>query len=407
MTPDVTPADGATASTTDAQPGAASATTSPNAKIKTAYVVKKFLVMWAFFMVVLVGLALIVNIDWAKPYCQTALSQAFHRKVRIGHLTWTFGLNGLEVETTRMAVENKDGTPFLTAGQCQMGVSFVNLLHKRLVISHLSFRKPELWAERVQRNTWNFQDIFELGPDVRYLQFQKGKVHIADKMPHQPNPAPEWQPIDLNDVKLQFVWPHKHKKTPFQLSFKLTKPTYTTSFQMSGLGSGELENWQDNHYKFDIKAEKVNADDFRSFVMAISERINWGQPATDTTGKNVESQDLKGLFNFKVDAEGILSKGLDANISAEGEHLSFGTPVLGMVKANEATTEAKVTLNKKKIQWTDMVTRISNIEIKSRGELVDWQEKDTQYSANLDSNVEDLSKLGKIISLPKTGGSQA
>lgn len=351
-------------------------------------IIRKFMAMWLAFVVILIGVALLVDIDWAKPYCQTALTQMFHRKVRIGHLTWSFGLNGLEVETTKLAVYEPNGAPFLIAGTSEIGIGILPLFTKRMVISHLNFVQPEIWAIRTAQANWNFDDLLEAGPDIRYLQIQNGKMHLIDRIP---NKVEAWKVVDLNEVKLKFVWPHKSKKTPFYLAFKLPKQGYTTSFDLSGLGSGELANWQDNKYSFKATVSRANPEDMMPFLRAISDR-----PLSTTEGGRKFEQ-LQGLFDFKIEGGGTLSKGITADVSAEAQKFSFDAPVIGTIKAPEATTTAKVRIDTKNLEWKDMVTKLANVELTSHGTVSDWSQKLPLYSANFDSHIKDLGEVSRLV----------
>lgn len=358
-------------------------------------IIRKFMAMWLTFIVILIGVALLVDIDWAKPYCQAALTQMFHRKVKIGHLTWSFGLNGLEVETSKLAVYESNGAPFLIAGSSEIGIGILPLFSKKMVISHLNFVQPEIWAIRTAQANWNFNDLLELGPDIRYFQVQNGKLHLIDRIP---NKEEAWKVVDLNEIKLKFVWPHKSKKTPFYLAFKLPKKGYTTSFDLSGIGSGELQNWQDNKYNFKATVSRANPEDMMPFLRAISDR-----PLSTTEGGKKFEQ-LQGLFDFKIEGGGILSKGITADVSAEAQKFSFDAPVIGTIKAPEATTKAKVRIDTKNLEWQDMVTKLANVELTSHGTVSDWSKKLPLYSANFDSHIKDLGDVSRLVS--KDGSSK-
>ncbi|MBI2809421.1 MAG: hypothetical protein HYX67_01125, partial [Candidatus Melainabacteria bacterium] len=241
---------------------------------------------------------------------------------------------------------------------------------------------------------WNFNDLLEFGPDIRYFQVQNGKLHLIDRIP---NKVEAWKVVDLNEVKLKFVWPHKAKKTPFYLAFELPKKGYTTSFDLSGIGSGELQNWQENKYNFKAIVSRANPEDMMPFLRAISDR-----PLSTTEGGKKFEQ-LQGLFDFKIEGGGILSKGITADVSAEAEKFSFDAPVIGTIKAPEATTKAKVRIDTKNLEWKDMVTKLANVELTSHGTVSDWNKKLPLYSANFDSHIKDLGDVSRLVS--KDGGS--
>src|ERR1700722_7364260 len=99
----------------------------------------RFLLTWFSAVLILVGFALITDIDWLKPKIEQITEDAIHRRVFFGHLTWSFGLNGLFFNPTRFLVKKQSGTTFLQAGPSEIGIAFVPLFSGKLVIRHVHF----------------------------------------------------------------------------------------------------------------------------------------------------------------------------------------------------------------------------------------------------------------------------
>ncbi len=375
--------------------------------VKPISIAYKFLLAWFVFIGLLFAIALITNIDWAKPFLQRQISQMIHREVKLGHLAWNFGLNGLAVETNRLIIKDEDGSDFLTAAHAEMGVAFVALLNKQLIIRHLSFKKPELWAVRKKMHAWNFDDLMEIGPDIRFVQAEHGIVHIVDKASGQ---EPRWQPLTLDDVDLQFVYPLKNKKSPVHLSFKLKRPTYATTCSFTSLGGGPYD-WKANKYLFDAEADQLSLDDFMPFVRAVAEieqRFELKQTAAQTGSAEMQAKKLaadkaqamasiSGLFHVKLKGEGAWDTGLTAKLNVLAKDFSLVAPAFGVVTAPKAASDAEVYIDRQKLSWKDLVFKVANLELHSHGVIRNWKKQKSDYSANVAGHIGDLRDLNGLV----------
>ncbi len=181
-------------------------------------------------MLCVVGLAL--NADWCKPQFETALSQLFHRKVRLGHMSWSFGFNGLAIATNKVEVDEMNDAPFLRAQRTEIGVSFRPLLKGDVELHHLDFRKPEFWFTREMNGDWNFADLIKFGPDVRIIQINDAA-----------STSRIWRPLLLIKVVLISIKCSsnlsgfkKKVSKPFFLSFELKQPKYLTQVRIGWSG---------------------------------------------------------------------------------------------------------------------------------------------------------------------------
>ena len=105
---------------------------------RSRWLILKFLALWAGSIAVLVLVALLVDINWAKPRLESGLGQTLHRKIKLGHLRWHLGLNGLMILTRSLSINEMDGEPFLNARGSNIGLAFVPIaLCSKLIIKHL------------------------------------------------------------------------------------------------------------------------------------------------------------------------------------------------------------------------------------------------------------------------------
>lgn len=347
----------------------------------------KFLLGWFLSVLVISIVGLALNADWCRPHFENALSNLFHRNVKLGHISWSFGLNGLAIATNKIQLDEIDGSPFLKAGRTEIGVAFRPLIKGDVELHHLDFQKPELWATREENGKWNFTDLIKFGPDVRIIQIVDGRLHLTDMAA----PKAYRSSLNLDDLQLKFVWPKKKLSKPFFVSFKLTQPKYTTTFQMSGLGVGAIEDWQSNHYTINVAAKQINPDDglrLAAFLMKPEDSAE------------LQPRQLSGLFDISVKGQGTLAEGIKLDATMEADKLVLKDPKMGSIHALSANSKGRLTLDKQKIAWDELTLNLPGVNLKSKGELRKWQGSKSEYSSNFSGSVEDLRSLNTLLKAP-------
>lgn len=411
--------------------------------------VGRFLLGWTLSVAVLFVITLLAHADWCRPQIERAMRDVFHRNISLGHLNWSLGMNGLAISTSRISANEFSGRPFVRAGRSEIGIAFLPLLTGKIIVQHLDFDAPEVWAIRVAPDKWNFDDLLVAGPDIRFIQLSKGKLHLIDRAGLK-NVA---EPMELADVSLKFVWPKKNRTRPFLFAFKIHKPNYVTTVNLNGLGVGALQDWKTNTYKLAFKAQRVNPADVRalgkyfqeleavtmpvinaaanqttsaattsaSYIKASSKgsaassRRNAPVPnsgasvplatvsssieaaQTQPTRKRPFIEDLQGLFDISIKADGIFERGLKATADASVDGLSFVNPSIGTIHAPKASSHANFTIKDDRIEWQDCLLKLANIEVKSHGRLDKWQQKLPKYDAIVAADLKDFSEVAKII----------
>jgi len=346
---------------------------------------------WVLSITSLCFVALALNADWCRPQFESSLSQLFHRKVKLGHISWSFGFNGLAIATNKIAVDEMDDAPFLRAQRTEIGVAFRPLLKGEVVLHHLDFKKPEFWFVREMSGDWNFADLIKFGPDVRIIQMTDGRLHLTDMAA----PAAYRSSLTLENVKLNFVWPKKKVSKPFFLAFQLKQPKYTTDVQLDGLGVGAIENWKSNHYTISLLAKRINPDDalrLAAFIMKPEDSVQ------------VKTRELSGLFDVTVKGDGTFDKGIKLAANMEAEGLVLRDPQLGTIKAPNATSQGQVIVDKEKIAWEELTLKLPGMKLTSKGHFSRLQGKQGDYSTSLTGKVDDLKVLNKLLGSPKGKG---
>src|SRR5262249_26342870 len=246
-------------------------------------------------------------------------------------------------------------------------------LNGKLIVRHLSFKRPELWAIRLNKSTWNFSDLLKPGLDIRLIQVEKGKLHLQDR---SADSKTAFKPYYFENIKLKLVSPREDRRWPFYLSFSLPHPDYTTHVKFTTLGYGLFERWRHNDYKFDLSADNLNPDDLGPLRHLLP--------------------DINGLFAINIEGEGALSKGVVAKASADIERLSVQAGSLGKLSAPAASSSARLHLTEDKLTWDDLSVKLGDVELRSSGQLADWQGKSPHYQARVSSRGADLSRLPQV-----------
>lgn len=366
-------------------------TTTPQSSPSLRRIIAKFLLMWFSFVLILIGVALITNVDWARRQVQEKLTEIFHRNVRVGHIWWHLGLNGLSVGSNKLKVYGADGKPFLISDKAEVGIAFRALVQGKLIIKHIALDKPELWAVKEGKNKWNFDDLLTPGLIIEYVETKEGLVHVRDGQ----GAKPAFEPFDVNDLDMKLVWPSKKKKRPFYLSFELPKAKEskkpTATFELLGIGVGELsEDWKHNDYQFDVTVKRFDPSDLDWLVHVFD-------VPRDILPPQSQLPTVNGLVDMKVKGAGTLAKGIEGSLNSTIANPKVKAPFFREIDATEAVTSGKFVVSEKDVNWKELDLRIGDIELKSEGKVLGWGETKRQYIVNLDAEFKDLGTLGKLL----------
>ena len=355
-------------------------------------VVLKFFCFWLSSLAILLVIALLCNIEWARPHIETALYQSFHRKVHLGRLSWSFGLHGLAIDTNKFELTELNGSPFIKSGPSEIGIAMLPLFQKKLVIKHLEFDEPEVWAIKLDGKRWNFSDLLTEGPEIRMLQIEHGKLHLRNKAPRtgvEPlleQSAPQqlsdmfelgsnWQEYDLKDIKLSLTLPHGERNWPLYLAFKVPfkdsgSGPYDSSVRLSATGKGKFEDWQKNKYKIDLQLQRFDPSRFRPLCIRLPK--------------------IKGICDLNVKGEGVFNDGFAATSDGTIAGLQMQAAENKELNISKASGSASLLIDPSTLQWNGLKLALEQWQLDSDGKLENWQKDLPSYEARVGGRLSDL-----------------
>lgn len=228
----------------------------------------KFVVLWLASLIVVLAVTLLNDVSWSRPYMERSLGQILNRQVKLGKMNWSLGLNGIAIGTKTLSVDEISGAPFLTAKHSEIGLSVLGLLQRQIVITYIEADQANLRLVKTATNKWNFDDLWQQGPEIRLVQLTGSKINVYDES--TPQVEKRIAPVQLEKVEMKVNFPKKNRTRPFFVSFSMPSAAGASTFTLDGLGIGEIENWKTNHYTFKADARKINPRDLERIVRFVS-----------------------------------------------------------------------------------------------------------------------------------------
>ncbi|MBZ0190025.1 MAG: hypothetical protein K8F91_27540, partial [Candidatus Obscuribacterales bacterium] len=349
----------------------------------------QFLLVWPLTLPVIAAVSLLSDINWTRPYMEDQLEDFLKRDVSLGKVYWSLGLNGVSIETTSLTINELGGQPFLTTKRSEVSVSVLPLLKGKLVIKHLDFHNPEIWLVKKGPHSWNFDDLLVEGPEIRLLQATESLVHIVDAASD-----PDWQrPFDLEQVKLTLNWPRKNKRLPFFFSASRHQDNFNSTLTLEGFGKGEFTTWPDNEYSFKVTARQINPKEATRLLELLEEG---NEQSKEAEGES-ELVSIEGLLNIDLKGQGTFNNGLKTTVALDIVGMTLHGGNIGHISAGDTRGEAVVDLSDDKLSWRDFSLKLHGIELKSSGELKQWQKEKSAIAAEIKGNIGDVKDLEFII----------
>ncbi|HEY9793014.1 MAG TPA: AsmA-like C-terminal region-containing protein [Candidatus Obscuribacterales bacterium] len=348
----------------------------------------RFVATWLAFLFVLACISLLTNLEWARPKVEQAMSDAFHRPVKLGRIGWTLGLNGLSIWSDKLVMTEQSGEPFVVAGESEIGVAFLPLMHKRVIIKHVEFHHPEVYATQLAPGKWNFSDLLVEGPEIHYVEVDDGVLHLRNRITQaQLAAAPivgtfantKWQSYDFQEVGVKLIFPKKNQRRPwpFYLSFKLPRTdngrTYKTAVSLTALCNGPFEKWQEHPCEIELSASQINLKDWNPFF-----RI---------------PDSVDALFDFRYKGKGLITDALSGELCGDAREITVKSDQQPIFSAPEAKWESLITVSGKQIEWSRAHLDVAGVDIQSHGQVNRWREGNPAYQAVLTANLQNLSQL--------------
>ncbi len=364
------------------------------ALMRPRWLIVRFVLGWILSIAILFILALMIDIDWMKPRLEAAIGENLHRSVKLGHLRWHFGLNGITVLTRTLKVNELDGDPFILAKRSNIGIAFTPLLQGKLIVKFIQIDHPEIWAVKLKPGAWNFEDLLEPTIDVRFIEVDAGTVHLSD----QSKEAISKESLTLKNVDLKLNWPSRGMSSPLYLSFNtdtVNKEKIPGHVRLDGLGRATDKSFERTNYTVKVNATNLQANDLRRFMAVVGDDKRMKE-ALDPQGQNLS---VKGMLDFDAEVVGSLTDGFAADIKTHIKDFVVASRDMGKVHTKGMSTAGAVQLTDGLIGWQDLDLSLGPLKIKSNGELRDWKEKKASYSVTAKSQINDLANLTKHIDI--------
>lgn len=366
-----------------------------NRKKQTVTMVRSKLRERIFFAALTVGAAGFVCLiasphfvmdSWSRDRIQTIMSQWLTRPVHLGETSWSLGLNGLILHSESFSVDEKDGkTTFLQSGQTEIGLALLPMAQGKFYAHHIKLVDPQISAIHISGKRWNFSDLPQ-APGLKYLssiEVSGGQVDITDQ---EPRPA-AWSGRHLENVTMTVQRPRENSVWPFAISAEMpstttatpTAPgkTYVTKINLSGIGSGALDDWVKNNHTFEAEVTDLNAEDVRMFSLT--------------------APTMRGFVDAKLKGNGIPQKGFHANADIVTKKLRIVIPEVGDWKVVDGTSSADIVIDEQQIDYKNFSLALPTVLVRSEGNIVDWRTRDPSYKIKFDFVASDVSKLADMV----------
>ncbi len=385
----------------------------------------KFLLLWVGSLIVVLAVTLLSDVSWSRPYMERELGQILNRQVKLGKMNWSLGLNGIAIGTKNLTINESTGAPFFSAKHSEIGLSVLGLIQHQVVITYIEADQANVRLVKTGSNSWNFDDLWQQGPEIRLVQLTGSKIGVYDES--IPEVKKRIAPVQLEKVEMKVNFPKKDRKRPFFVSFSMpTTSNDISTFSLDGLGVGELENWRTNHYSFKADAKKVNPRDLERIVRFVSVQQEQNAAAKPIGGtadakavadendgkKNAGVQNEKelldllhsvdGKFNFAITGDGTFEKGIKASIETTADGLVVKNSTYGQVNAGATAGSLSADISNDKLVWSDLVLKLRGMQMRSSGALSNWQKNDPSIKAVVNGLLPDLSVLQDVLK-PKPG----
>jgi hypothetical protein len=316
--------------------------------------------------------------DWSRDKLERVMSVNLHRRVSLGRATWSLGLNGLIIAVERMIVYDRiSNDPFITSDYSEIGVPLLPMLAGYLEARSMTFTNPKVYAVKIGKTEWNFSDLPDVDSlrDVSYVDLKGGELHVIDR---SNNPPATWSPRVFANADFHLERPFANRTWPFSLSFRMPHQGYVTNILLTGIGNGNIHDFEKNNHQFDLKATNVNLLDFSDAFPQVPP--------------------ILGRMNVEVHGEGIPQKGFNVDAVVRSPEMTVATPGFGALTIRNATTSGHLTANENMLRWRNVIVNLGpKFIFQTNGDLRDWKTKQPRYEVTTLVQADDINKLAQVL----------
>jgi AsmA protein len=269
----------------------------------------------AVFILIVLSLPFLINVDQFRPTLQSDLSMALGREVTLGNLRLRIWAGKVTADDLSVAEDPAFGKPaFLRAKSLHVGVEIWPFLFSRkLIVKDLIIDQPEIILVQSPSGDWNFSTLggrsksaptspsaarMPLDLSVQLVRISNGRLSLRRTVGH-------WKPLALEQVDIELRDFSATSQFPFSLSA-----------QVHGGGSIHLDG----------KAGPINPAD--SAMTPVSVNLKVVQLDLAGSGMNDVAPEVTGIASFdgSGESDGVALR-LKAKLKAEKLKLAKnGTP---------------------------------------------------------------------------------
>jgi hypothetical protein len=285
--------------------------------------------------------------DWNADRVAGVIGGSIHRQVHLGNTRWNLGLTGIEFTFDSVAVNEMDGSPFISAGPSKVTLALTPLLHRQFFPRDLLFEKPEIWLVKLKGGKWNYSDLPNIDATkyIAHLACENGRLHVVDKSGNGKN----LDGLNAENIKFSVNRPLGWMAWPFLLSADVSETKYHTHVTASGVGSGALSNWRGSRHSWNISLTGFDPNELAVFGMpphTVAAPVNLQLNGSGALNKEIKTSLSFDNPELSVKAkEVVLSGNFLSFLPGVGEDTPLKVPALAKQNGEPATSPQSMQLD--------------------------------------------------------------
>ncbi len=183
----------------------------------------------AVFVLAVVSLPFLINVNQFKPMLESELSTVLNREVKLGNLKLSLLSGEVTAEDLSVAEDQAFGKPaFIRAQSLSVGAEmWPFLMSRRLIVTYLTIDQPEIALVQAPSGDWNFSSLggktkrsqppapdpgtAPLDLSVKLVKITNGRLKLGRTLGH-------WKPLVLEQVNIELRDFSAVEAFPFTLS---------------------------------------------------------------------------------------------------------------------------------------------------------------------------------------------
>ncbi len=343
-------------------------------RLKLFLIRASFLIAWLGFSLIIFIIAALVDINWMRPSVEQVIAQSIHRNVKLGRLSWNFGLHGFSVNTSRLLVAERSGEPFLMTGNCEIGFSFWPLLIGVGKIQYVNMQKPLFMAVHSGPKSWNFDDMLVASPDIDFIEIKSGHIFVVDRQAVNQQSFPD---TELNDVQIKLERAGHFSPAQMNVAFSLSAGKDKASLNLAGKAWGNDDKpWWEKKCHAELSAKRFTVQNWQTIAslatvdnknLAYSgfiSKLTTAIPSFYTSAnRNPIFMPNSGQFDFHAIAEGVPSKSILADVQVKADEVVICPQAEAIMRLPETSLSTRLELKPDSFAWNKCVIRIPDYKL--------------------------------------------